>query len=435
MNGIPPPAGKQSRGIMGYPTEQAEPFSAWNSTLPSLEITGTGCSIYIHIPFCRSRCCFCPFYYGNASKSEKHDYVELLAEELKQHSPLFRGLIINTVYFGGGTPSDLEPDEIALLTAILRQNYHLANDCEITLESRIDGLDGSRIGAALDGGINRFSLGVQTFDTKMQRSLDRVSDRKTVLDTLRDLTNRNAASITIDLLYGLPGQTESDLMEDLETILNETDLSGFSFYRLLTGRRAILMEKLNSGELPPIPDENTCESFYKLCEERMLAAGARHPSFKHYAFSPRERNLHNELSAWKNTMIPFGINASGRLGRYKFRQTGDLTEYRKMVKAGIKPLGYAGLLPEDFPVGAAIAGSLNCDLGIEPERILAKAPETVRGKLRTNLQNELKALEHEGFFTEEQYGGRRLTLKGRFRCAAAAERLMEAAARSWENDR
>lgn len=418
---------------MGYPAEKTEdPPGAWESIIPALENDRTGCSIYIHIPFCRSRCCFCPFYYGSASESERHDYVELLAEELKQHSGSLRGQVVNTVYFGGGTPGDLTPAEIELLTGTLRKCFPLANDCEITLESRIDGMDDERIGAALEGGINRFSFGVQTFDTEMRRSLGRTSDRKQVLETLRRVTDLNAASVTADLLYGLPGQTGSDLLRDLETVLKETGLSGISFYRLRTSGRGELAEKLRRGELSPLPDEKTCETFYALCEERMLYAGARHPSYKHYAFSPRERNLHNELSAWRHTLIPFGINAGGRIGKYRFKQTGNLKEYREKVKAGVKPLEYAGLLPEDFPVGAAIAGSLGCTLGIETERILKTAPASLRADLRTILEKELASLERDGFLTEEQYGSRRLTLKGRFRCAAAAERLMEAAALAWE---
>ena len=194
------------RGLMGFPSEpQKDPRAVWAEALAG--DNGGRRTLYLHIPFCRSRCSFCPFYFGPATDSERAGYVRLLAKELNDWAERLSQYPINAVYFGGGTPSDLAPQEMELLLGILRSRYPLANDCEITLESRLNGLTDRKIDAAIANGVNRFSLGVQTFDTELRRRIGRVSDRETVLETLGRLTARNQASVAVDLLYGLPGQT------------------------------------------------------------------------------------------------------------------------------------------------------------------------------------------------------------------------------------
>lgn len=418
---------------MGFPAEPVEDArGAWGGALKAL--SASPLILYVHIPFCRSRCSFCPFYYGAATATELADYAKMLAAELACWGDVFRDFPVNTVYFGGGTPSDLAPPELELLLKTLRRNYSLANDCEITLESRIDGLTDEKIDAALSNGVNRFSVGVQTFHTELRRSLGRTSDRDTVLKTLDRLTTRNQASVTADILYGLPGQTEEMLSDDLETMLRETRLSGFSFYRLHLHDRLHLAREIAEKKLPPASDEAGCFSRFELCEKRMGAAGVRRISCKHYAFHPRERNLHNEISAWKTPCIPFGMNAGGRLGPFRFKQTGIPTDYRKMVRAGIKPLSSAGKLPDDFTVGARIAGQLNCRMNFDPEFTLEAVPEEKRERVRHALDLLLSDMETRGIFTKPEYGVRSLTARGRFHFAETAGVLMEAAAEAWSGE-
>ncbi len=418
---------------MGFPAEPVEDaHGAWGNALKAL--SASPLILYVHIPFCRSRCSFCPFYYGAATATELADYAKMLAAELACWGDVFQDFPINTVYFGGGTPSDLAPSELELLLKTLRRNYPLANDCEITLESRIDGLTDDKIDAALSNGVNRFSVGVQTFHTDLRRSLGRTSDRNAVLETLGRLTARNQASVTADILYGLPGQTEEMLSDDLETMLRETRLSGFSFYRLHLHDRLHLAREIAEKRIPPASDEAGCFSLFELCEKKMGAAGARRISCKHYAFHPRERNLHNEISAWKVPCIPFGMNAGGRLGTFRFKQTGIPADYREMVRAGTKPLSSAGKLPDDFAAGARIAGQLNCRMNFDPEFTLEAVPEEKRERVRHALEPLLSEMETRGIFTKPEYGVRSLTARGRFHFAETAGVLMEAAAEAWNGE-
>ena len=418
------------RGLMGYPAaEEPDPAGVWAQAVarPPREAT-----LYIHIPFCRSRCCFCPFYRGGADEREWQSYVTLLEKELRQTAPLFAGTVISTVYFGGGTPSDLKPEAIRRLLRTLKSCYRLANDCEITLESRIDGFDGERISAALENGVNRFSLGVQTFDTELRRALGRTSDREKVLELIERLTGSGQASVAADILYGLPGQTPESLLRDLDTAVKGTALSGISFYRLNLHEKLPLADQIRRGLLPDLPDDEKCFELFSLAEERLKEAGAKRLSFKHFSLHPRERDLHNELCAWKSPCIPFGIGAGGRIGAWRFKQTGESEVYCRLTEERRKPLASAGRFPADHPVGARIAGQLNCRMNCDPGYTAAAAPEELREKVRKDLETALDGLTAEGFFHAPRFGAYRLTRQGRFQCGTVASELMECAARAWE---
>lgn len=139
--------------------------------------TATRRTLYIHIPYCRSRCPFCPFYLGGAGEEETAEYVRLLRLELERWGELAGRFPVNAVYFGGGTPSDLGAESLVSLLDAVRKNYRLAADCEITVEGRIDGFEPEKARRLAAHGANRLSIGIQTFDTELRRRLGRVSDR------------------------------------------------------------------------------------------------------------------------------------------------------------------------------------------------------------------------------------------------------------------
>ena len=418
---------------MGYPAAPVDsPDAAWKDAAAA-PLAEPSLIVYLHFPFCRSRCSFCPFYSGGGTAAERHEYVELLKRELSDAEGSFLSFPVNSVYFGGGTPSDLTPDELSGLLEILQKKFTLANDCEITLESRIDGLNDELVDAAVSGGVNRFSLGVQTFDTEIRRNLGRISDRETVLRTIGRLAARNQASVAADLLYGLPGQTPAMLLADLKTMVS-SGLSGFSFYRLRVHENLALAQAVKAGKLPPVPDEEACFELYRLGGEYLEAAGAKRLSVKHFGFSPRERNLHNEISAEKGPCLPFGAGAGGRLGKYRFKLCSDRKAYALKVLSGVKPVENAGEFPADYPLGAKISAQLYRRMALNVDELETAVPETLRPAVMAELKKSLKELKDRGFFERrfsEYPNIYQLTAKGRFHYAAAGSELMEAAASVW----
>ncbi len=369
--------------MMSFPSESLPcTLSAWDEA--SASPPGSDfLAAYIHIPFCRSRCLFCPFYYGSASDLEKEEYVNALLKEIELYkaSPL-SDRIVNAVYFGGGSPGDLKPSQIIKLVKSLRSSLRLSNDCEITLESRLSSISDDLISAASDCGINRVSLGVQTFDTALRRSLGRSSDKTAVISALQRLLKVNQFAVVIDLLYGLPGQTMELWKEDIRIVLEELRIAGLDMYELGVHGEMPLMNAIEAGKLPSLPDKNLRYEMYKAGEDIMEQNGAVRLSIKHFSFNCRERNMYNEISNCKSDCIPFGMRAGGRLGNFAFRQVPDMKSYLDAVYAGKKPLAYAGRNPADFRFAALLAGQISRRRLIDIDEALRLAEVPCPDKIR-----------------------------------------------------
>ncbi|MDD3119061.1 MAG: radical SAM protein [Victivallales bacterium] len=424
---------RRQRGMMGFPgTPVADPQTAWRTAAAA--DNGGLRTLYIHIPFCRRRCLFCPFYFGSTDRAGMAEYVTLLGRELADAAPALNRYPINAVYFGGGTPTDLEPEDLAALLTLLHRHYRLANDCEITVEGRITGFDNDKIQACLDHGVNRFSLGVQTFDTALRRSLGRAADRNQVIARLQQLAMTNQAAVVIDLLYGLPGQTPEQWREDQRLILGEVPVSGLDHYRLRVHHRLPLAQKVAAGQLPSLPDETACWTMYRDGEELMAAAGAVRLSIKHYALDSRERNLNNDISGRKHICLPFGIHAGGRLGDYRFAQTDDPAEYRRAVTAGRKPLAAAEQLPPDFPVAAVLAGQISRQRRLNLVPAAATAAADRHHRILELGNAVLEQWREKGWLLPERHGWSGLTSRGMFMHPQLGTELMEKVAQAWEKE-
>lgn len=419
------------RGMMGFfSVPAADPAAAWREALDKDALSPR--TLYIHIPFCRSRCPFCPFYLGAAAPGELDEYVGLLVRELERWGKEAGRFPVNAVYFGGGTPSDLSAGQFVAILDALHRNYRLAADCEITVEGRIDGLNAEKVRVLAANGVNRLSIGVQTFDTKLRRKLGRQSDRETILARLNGLAGLNELAVVIDLLYGLPGQTLADLREDLNILFSSTQLSGLDLYRLRVGELLPLAKLIEAGTLPAVPGEDEAFEMFQLGVERMHAEGAVRLSSLHFAFDVRERNLNNTVSAAKNVCLPFGMKAGGRLAGFRFSQHTGLADYRRAVEVGEKPLASAGVYPPDFAACGALSGQIYRRMQVDPVRVAEAAPEPVRDAVRRNLERGAEAWKEQGYLTSGKNGVWCLTERANFSHRKMAADLMERIAEAFE---
>ncbi len=420
-----------TRGMMGFFSVPVDdPVAAWREALEKDALSPR--TLYIHIPFCRSRCPFCPFYLGAAAPGEMEEYVNLLVRELERWGKEAGRFPVNAVYFGGGTPSDLTSGQFVAILDALHHNYRLAADCEITVEGRIDGLDAKKVRTLAANGVNRLSVGVQTFDTELRRRLGRQSDRATVLARLEELAKLNELAVVIDLLYGLPGQTLADLREDLDLLFSSTQLSGLDLYRLRVGETLPLAKLIAAGKLPATPGEEEAFEMFQLGVERMRAEGAVRLSPLHFAFDARERNLNNTVSGAKNVCLPFGMKAGGRLAGFRFSQHTGLADYRRAVEAGEKPLASAGVYPPDFAACGALSGQIYRRMQVDPVRVAEAAPVAVRDAVRRNLERGADAWKEQGYLTSGGNGVFSLTERANFSHRRMAADLMERIAEAFE---
>ncbi|MCC7348732.1 MAG: heme anaerobic degradation radical SAM methyltransferase ChuW/HutW [Variibacter sp.] len=294
---------------------------------------------YIHVPFCANHCLFCGFYRNAYTPAEAAAYADQLVREIEREAaePNVRHGAIEAVYLGGGTPSALSAEDLTRILDTVRRRLPLAPDCEITLEGRIIHFDDEKIDACIAAGVNRISVGVQTFDTAVRRRQGRRASKEEAIRFLAGIRDRNRVALVIDLLYGLPGQTPEVWREDLR-IAADLAPDGIDLYGLNLIPGTPLQRAVAAGKLDPTALQDL-GARYEAGAAVLAAAGWRQISNSHWARTPRERNVYNLRIKQGVDCLAYGSGAGGTLGRYSYSVAGDLQHYGAAVAAGRKPLG------------------------------------------------------------------------------------------------
>ena len=315
---------------------------------------------YVHVPFCHNHCLFCGFY-RNAHDPERYTrFVDLLIADLERSSSLpmvADGPPISAVYMGGGTPTALAAADIARLVTALRRHLPLAPDCEITLEGRTHGFDDDRIDAALDAGVTRVSLGVQSLDTRVRHRLGRKFDRAELIAAIEGLVDRNRAAIVIDLMYGLPGQTAEVWRHDIETAA-ALGLDGLDFYALSVWPGGPLAKAIAGGKALPVPSLADQGLAYAEASAFFATRGWRRLSQAHVARTSREENRYNRLVKAGATCLAFGPGAGGSGMGARWSIGVNLDDWSAAVEAGRSTIGWIGDLSPRHDVSATITAAM-----------------------------------------------------------------------------
>lgn len=256
--------------------------------------------IYIHIPFCKSRCIYCDFYSTTEGEKMK-EYVHALTRELTLRADFLKkdGVFpnINTVYIGGGTPSTLSTTCLRQIFECIYKVYPVVEDAEITIEANPDDLDNQRIEDWRKLPINRISMGIQTFNDERLKLLHRRHNGQQAINAVRACQNAGFGNISIDLIYGLPGQTladwESDLSQAIE--LQTQHISAYS----LTYEEKTPIWKMRERHIVKEADETLSLKMFEMLSDKLATAG-----FEHYEISNFSRkgfrSRHNS-SYWDGT--------------------------------------------------------------------------------------------------------------------------------------
>ena len=289
--------------------------------------------IYVHIPFCARRCIYCGFF-STVRENEAARYVNAVCHELELRRDYLDGAPVRTVYFGGGTPSRLTPGQIAQVIDSIRTVYGLDNLEELTVECNPDDITPAFASALKKLGVNRISMGVQTFNDDLLRFLNRRHTAAQALDAVRICHESGINNISIDLMYGLPGQTDQIQLQDLETATG-LDVSHISSYCLSFEEGSPLEKMRNDGRVTPA-DDDTCARMYNRMCTSLHQAG-----FEHYEISnfcrPGYHSRHNS-SYWDGTPY-LGLGAGAHSYNRKSRQwnPSNLDTYMSAIEQG-KPL-------------------------------------------------------------------------------------------------
>ncbi|MBO5810397.1 MAG: radical SAM family heme chaperone HemW [Bacteroidales bacterium] len=283
--------------------------------------------IYIHIPFCKSKCAYCNFF-SLASESKIQDYVEALKKEIIARKTYLGNEIVKTIYFGGGTPSLLSVKNIEEIINLLNKNYEIVSSPETTLEINPDTIDREKMSSLKQIGINRMSVGIQSFHDDDLKYLGRRHDSRHAMQVLDDLKHSGFDKITLDLIYGMPTLTEEKWNKNLD-IFFSTGFSHLSAYALTVEPKTILGQRIEKGDLQNISEDDAIRHYNILVER------TKENSFEHYEISnfAKEgcRSQHNSIY-WKDVKyLGLGASAHSYNGNSRQWNISNLTKYIQFV--------------------------------------------------------------------------------------------------------
>jgi len=261
-------------------------------------------ALYIHIPFCASKCPYCDFNSYVAEGQPVDRYLDALEREMELTARQFPPAPLMSVFVGGGTPTILSPKQLRRLMEAVRRHFPLEREAEITVEANPGCTDPAKLEALREGGANRISFGAQSFDDGLLAAIGRDHTAGDVAASVREARRAGFGNISIDLMFGLPGQTLRQLADSVEKAL-ELDLPHYSMYSLKIEENTPFYQLYRRGELR-LPDEDTEADMYEHLRRRLTEAGYVHYEISNFARHGFE-SRHN-LTYWRNEPY-YGVGA------------------------------------------------------------------------------------------------------------------------------
>ena len=264
-------------------------------------------SLYVHMPWCVRKCPYCDFNSHVAPESiPQQQYVDVLLEDLALDAGAAQGRALVSVFFGGGTPSLFAPEQVARFLEGARSLVPFAPDAEVTLEANPGTVEHGRFSGYRDAGINRVSLGAQTFNADHLRTLGRIHGSGDIARAVEEVRGAGIDNFNLDLMYGLPAQTLQQALGDLDAAL-ALEPTHISHYQLTLEPGTVFYHRP-----PPLPDSDAIWQMQLVCQERLAARGYQHYEVSAYARAGR-RSRHN-LNYWQfGDYIGIGAGAHGKL--------------------------------------------------------------------------------------------------------------------------
>jgi oxygen-independent coproporphyrinogen III oxidase len=303
--------------------------------LPVLETV----SLYLHIPFCHTRCYYCDFNTYAGMLPVREPYVRALLLEIEQAGALAQHTNgtprrARTIFFGGGTPSLLSATQITRLLDACRRAFAVDEDAEITLEANPGTLGKEHLTGLRAAGVTRLSMGAQSFDAELLKALGRIHSPADIRQAVYSARAAGFTSINLDLMFGLPGQRMEHWRETLNQAL-ALQPEHLSLYSLIIEEGTPFYTWTREGKILPA-DEDLCADMYEYADERLQAAGYENYEISNWAL-PGHQCRHN-LTYWHNLpYLGMGAGAYSSFGGRRFSNVLEPLEYIRLLKAGLRP--------------------------------------------------------------------------------------------------
>ncbi|MRH89549.1 coproporphyrinogen III oxidase [Nocardia sp. SYP-A9097] len=322
----------------------AEPSTADQPSLELRDFGGGPFGIYIHVPFCATRCGYCDFNTYTAGElgtsASPQSWFEALRGELATAAEQFAAFPsaqpeVETVFVGGGTPSLLGGDGLADVLTAIRANFTLAADAEVTTESNPESTSPEFFGKLLDGGFTRVSLGMQSAAAHVLKVLDRTHTPGRAVAAAQEARAAGFEHVNLDLIYGTPGETDADLDASLDAVL-AAGVDHVSAYSLIVEDGTALARRVRRGELPA-PDDDVLAARYERIDSRLEAAGLTWYEVSNWAANDRARCRHN-LGYWDGgDWLGAGPGAHSHIGGVRWWNVKHPARYADRVTLGGLP--------------------------------------------------------------------------------------------------
>ena len=292
-------------------------------------------SLYVHIPFCHTRCHYCDFNTYAGMLPLREPYVRALLTEIGMAGALTKlpggkPRRSRTIFFGGGTPSLLSVSQVNRILDACYNNFAVDEDAEITLEANPGTLSREQLVGLRAAGVNRLSMGAQSFDAELLKTLGRIHSPKDITQAVRDAQAAGFTSINVDFMFGLPGQTMRHWRETIDRAL-DLHIEHLSLYSLIIEEGTPFYTWTHEGRITP-GDEDLCADMYEYADERLHAAGYVNYEISNWSL-PGFQSRHN-LTYWHNLpYIGMGAGAYSSFGGRRFSNVREPAEYIRMLKA------------------------------------------------------------------------------------------------------
>ncbi|WP_304942063.1 radical SAM family heme chaperone HemW [Vallitalea guaymasensis] len=281
-------------------------------------------SLYIHIPFCKSKCNYCDFLSFDNKDSVKKEYVNALINEIKNYSDFAKDYNVKSIFIGGGTPSILSCSDIEKIFDSLKLYYNIDADAEITIEANPGTLDQEKIKVLLSSDVNRISMGLQSCNNGLLKKLGRIHTWEEFLNNYNMIRNSGFDNINIDLMFALPNQTISDIENDLKKIISLRP-EHISYYSLII-EEGTKFSRLYDDKKLVLPAEDVERDMYWLIHDTLQDNGYKHYEISNYALDNREC-YHNKVYWKEEEYIGMGLGASSYFEGFRYKNINNLSNY------------------------------------------------------------------------------------------------------------
>ncbi len=364
----------------------------------------TPLGLYVHVPFCAAICHYCNFNRDLMDPALARRYVDAVVREISDAGSRMGGAPADTVFFGGGTPSMLDPPEIARIVDACRTAFAVSPHAEITLEANPESAERARLEGYRRAGVNRLSLGVQSFRDEELRRLGRLHDATRARGALAGAREAGFENISLDLMMWLPGQSVEQWLESVDALVGEGPEHA-SVYILELYANAPLREVMARAGWSEAPDDDAAE-MYERAMERLERAGYLQYEISNVA-RPGFTCAHN-LKYWRDgEWVGFGPGAHSTVARTRWKNVSGIADYLSRIEDGRSTLADPRVLSPSEACQEALITGLRLAAGVDEGALLAKFGLDLWARYGDHLQPYLE----EGLLARES-GRVRLTRRG-----------------------